>query len=130
MIVPTCTPKLKGIKCHTWLDLPTYPKNLHVRNLGIAPNRFVYVGIRSEDYAKPTRYPKGVWKIVEKKVTNTKDHARGLPNHPACSETILLIQEMNLKKIPSKNIFSSWRKMILKISTFFENRNFQNHFSP
>ena len=38
-----------------------------------------------------------LWKI---KVTNTKDHARGLPNHPECSETILLIQEMNLKKNP------------------------------
>ena len=32
------------------------------------------------------------------------------------SESILLNQEMNFKKIPSKNIFSSWRKMILKKS--------------
>ena len=31
-----------------------------------------------------------------------------------CLQSILLIQELNFKKIPSENIFSSWRKIILK----------------
>ena len=39
-------------------------------------------------------------------------------------KTILLDQEMDLKKIPSKNIFSSWRKMSLKKKPQKKSRNF------